>query len=98
MAASIAQINSNLKIIFISRAGEIFDYLNDTSSVKNFYFTNWVDSTNFPFVFGSGMVFCGLDARLKYVIYFVENGIFFAFYKTDEGKKTLTWNKCTFTS
>ena len=85
--------NSNLRIIALSNGEEIFDYLNNTNEIKNFYFTNWVDNKVFPFIYGSGMVFCGLDPRIKYVIYFVGNGIFFTYYDTRKGEKVINWKK-----
>lgn len=33
------------------------------------FFTNWVDDTNFPFKYGSGILIPGADARYKYMLY-----------------------------
>lgn len=33
------------------------------------FFTNWTDSTNFPFLYGSGILIPGSDVRFKYMLY-----------------------------
>jgi hypothetical protein len=68
----------------------IEDLLNKQSVT---FFTNWSDSTNFPSLYGSGIVLTALDSTNRYVYYSSGKETYYAYAKNANGTWTLTWKK-----
>lgn len=54
------------------------------------FFTNWYDNTNFPHIYGSGILIPQLDANGKFIIYLSGNSIHLGTYTNSAG---ITWTK-----
>ena len=57
------------------------------------FFTNWSDSTNFPSLYGSGIVIPALDSTNRYIYYSSGTEMYYAFVKNTNAKWVLTWKK-----
>lgn len=64
---------------------------NDLLSAKQVtFFTNWTDLTNFPKIYGSGVIIPSVDSRNNFILYITTNGTYSGIYKSGDG---ITWNK-----
>ena len=54
------------------------------------FFTNWTDSTNFPSIYGSGVIIPAHDHQQKSILYIGAYGTYSGIYKKDVG---MTWNQ-----
>lgn len=56
------------------------------------FFTNWLDTVNFPEIYGSGILIPGLDVSNKFLIYISSNSIIYAgFARTTAGG--ISWKR-----
>lgn len=56
-------------------------------------FTNWHDNTNFPFIYGSGIVFPGFDSQNLYFLYAGYGVMYSGYYSSSAG--SVKWTKCS---
>ena len=62
-------------IVDVSGTNTIKTYLdNKKLQFKSYVYTNWGDSTNFPSMYGSGLMIACLDTRFKKSIYIWDTG------------------------
>lgn len=54
------------------------------------FFTNWTDLTNFPKIYGSGVIIPSVDSRNNFILYISVHGTYSGIYKIGVG---MTWNK-----
>ena len=54
------------------------------------FFTNWTDSTNFPSIYGSGVIIPAHDHKQKSILYIGAYGTYSGIYKKGVG---MTWNQ-----
>lgn len=72
---------------FYNVGDDFFDILSSIPYNHSIVFTNWVDTTNFPVIYGSGIFFGCLDGRFRLVIYITtQHKIYIGKYVVDDKK------------
>lgn len=88
--------NSQLEYRELSNGYTVDDLIDDAKDFSSINFTNWVDNTNFPEIYGSGIIFKCKDPRNLFVLYVANNGhhVYSAVINgVDTATRTFDWTK-----
>ena len=101
----VTQINSDLlkngllsNLLMSTSINDDFTFSNLINKQAITFFTNWKDKTNFPEIYGSGLLIPSLDNAYKTILYVVSSSISSQFYVCFCKKGVAEWHKITLNS